>query len=156
MTCWCWCWWYGGSYTAVLAALTLNGPAFEYVALFRRLVPLPISRPLRRIVTTDNKPAYTQTKDYKAQISPRARLGRASWLHSFLHTTRIMFFCSISGEPPQDPVVSQKSGHVYERRLILKYINENGTDPITGAQLEESDLIPIKASTSNEHFFSLC
>ena len=57
-----------------------------------------------------------------------------------------MFFCSISGEPPQDPVVSQKSGDVYERRLILKYITENGTDPITGDKLEESDLITVKAS----------
>ncbi|KAI0803113.1 WD40-repeat-containing domain protein [Irpex lacteus] len=57
-----------------------------------------------------------------------------------------MFFCAISGEPPQDPVVSQKSGHVYERRLILKYITENGTDPITGDKLEESDLIEVKAS----------
>ncbi|KAI0706063.1 WD40-repeat-containing domain protein [Cytidiella melzeri] len=57
-----------------------------------------------------------------------------------------MFFCSISGEPPQDPVVSHKSGHVYERRLILKYITENGTDPITGDKLEESDLIAVKAS----------
>ncbi|KAI0963128.1 hypothetical protein AcW1_000297 [Taiwanofungus camphoratus] len=56
------------------------------------------------------------------------------------------FFCSISGEPPQDPVVSQKSGHVYERRLILKYITENGTDPITGDKLEESDLITVKAN----------
>ena len=56
------------------------------------------------------------------------------------------FFCSISGEPPQDPVVSSKSGHVYERRLILKYITENGTDPITGDKLEEADLISVKAS----------
>ncbi|KAF9535329.1 WD40-repeat-containing domain protein [Crepidotus variabilis] len=57
-----------------------------------------------------------------------------------------MFYCAISGEPPQDPVVSQKSGKVYERRLIVKYINENGTDPITGDKLEEADLIAIKAS----------
>ena len=57
-----------------------------------------------------------------------------------------MFFCGISGEPPQDPVVSSKSGHVYERRLILKYINDNGTDPLTGEKLEESDLLTIKAS----------
>lgn len=57
-----------------------------------------------------------------------------------------MFFCGISGEPPQDPVVSAKSGHVYERRLILKYINDNGTDPLTGEKLEESDLLSIKAS----------
>ena len=56
------------------------------------------------------------------------------------------FFCSISGEPPQDPVVSSKSGHVYERRLILKYITENGTDPITGDKLEEADLVTVKAS----------
>ena len=56
------------------------------------------------------------------------------------------FFCSISGEPPQDPVVSSKSGHVYERRLILKYITENGTDPITGDKLEEGDLVTVKAS----------
>ncbi len=56
-----------------------------------------------------------------------------------------MFFCAISGEVPQDPVVSSKSGKVYERRLIVKYITENGTDPITGDKLEESDLISIKA-----------
>ncbi|KAH7883871.1 nuclear matrix protein NMP200 [Phlebopus sp. FC_14] len=55
-----------------------------------------------------------------------------------------MFFCGISGEPPQDPVVT-KTGHVYERRLILKYINDNGTDPLTGEKLEESDLVTIKA-----------
>lgn len=59
-----------------------------------------------------------------------------------------MFFCAISGEPPQDPVVSSKSGHVYERRLILKYIQENGTDPVTGEKLEEGDLVSVKASTS--------
>ncbi|KAF5374980.1 hypothetical protein D9758_000041 [Tetrapyrgos nigripes] len=60
-----------------------------------------------------------------------------------------MFFCAISGEPPQEPVVSAKSGKVYERRLIVKYINENGTDPTTGDKLEESDLITIKASPEN-------
>ncbi|KAG6817631.1 hypothetical protein H0H87_006259 [Tephrocybe sp. NHM501043] len=57
-----------------------------------------------------------------------------------------MFFCAISGEPPQEPVVSAKSGKVYERRLILKYITDNGTDPVTGDKLEEADLIAIKAS----------
>jgi len=61
-----------------------------------------------------------------------------------------MFFCGISGEPPQDAVVSAKSGHVYERRLILKYINDNGTDPLTGEKLEESDLLTIKAGASLE------
>lgn len=62
-----------------------------------------------------------------------------------------MFFCAISGEAPQDPVVSSKSGHVYERRLILKYITENGTDPITGEKLEESDLVTVKASECHSY-----
>jgi len=57
-----------------------------------------------------------------------------------------MFYCAISGEPPQEPVISTKSGHVYEKRLILKYINENGTDPVTGEKLEENDLVAVKAS----------
>jgi pre-mRNA-processing factor 19 len=65
-----------------------------------------------------------------------------------------MFFCAISGEPPLEPVVSSKSGKVYERRLIVKYINENGTDPITGEKLEESDLIAIKACMSFSSAFS--
>jgi hypothetical protein len=62
-----------------------------------------------------------------------------------------MFFCAISGEPPQNPVVSKKSGHVYERRLILKYITDNGTDPVTGEKLEESDLVAVKASTFSRY-----
>ncbi|KAF9519599.1 hypothetical protein BS47DRAFT_1370636 [Hydnum rufescens UP504] len=58
-----------------------------------------------------------------------------------------MLFCALSGEVPQTPTVSSKSGHIYERRLIEKYISENGTDPITGERLTEEDLIPIKTSS---------
>jgi hypothetical protein len=57
-----------------------------------------------------------------------------------------MFFCALSGEPPQDAVISAKSGQVYERRLIEKYIAENGTDPVSGEKLEEGDLITVKTS----------
>uniref|UniRef100_A0A0W0F5S8 Pre-mRNA-processing factor 19 n=1 Tax=Moniliophthora roreri TaxID=221103 RepID=A0A0W0F5S8_MONRR len=56
-----------------------------------------------------------------------------------------MFFCAISGLPPQEPVVSTKSGKVYEKRLIVKHIEANGTDPVSGDKLEEADLIAIKA-----------
>ena len=66
-----------------------------------------------------------------------------------------MFFCAISGEAPQDPVVSAKSGHVYERRLITKYIAENGTDPVTGEKLEETDLVAVKASAYLAHPYAL-
>ncbi|EST09743.1 WD40 repeat [Kalmanozyma brasiliensis GHG001] len=55
-------------------------------------------------------------------------------------------FCAISGEPPKVPVISKKSGLVYEQRLIQKYINDNGKDPVTGDTLELDDLIEIKSS----------
>ncbi|KAF8316155.1 nuclear matrix protein NMP200 [Clavulina sp. PMI_390] len=54
-------------------------------------------------------------------------------------------FCALSGEAPEVPVVT-KSGQFYERRLIEKYIAENGTDPITGERLAADDLIVVKTS----------
>jgi hypothetical protein len=53
---------------------------------------------------------------------------------------------SVSGEPPTTPVVSKKSGLVFEARLIRKYIQENGKDPISGEELTEEDIIEVKAS----------
>ncbi|KAN0066133.1 hypothetical protein ACQY0O_000227 [Thecaphora frezii] len=55
-------------------------------------------------------------------------------------------FCAISGEAPKVPVVSKKSGLVYEQRLIAKYVEENGKDPVTGDELQMDDLIEIKSS----------
>lgn len=55
-------------------------------------------------------------------------------------------FCSISGEVPQEPVVSIKSGHIFERKLIEKYIAETGVCPVTKQQLSASDLIPLNVS----------
>ena len=53
---------------------------------------------------------------------------------------------TVSGEPPTTPVVSKKSGLIYEQRLILKYIQENGKDPVTGEELSEDDLVELKPS----------
>jgi pre-mRNA-processing factor 19 len=44
-------------------------------------------------------------------------------------------YCSISGEVPTDPVVSLKSGHLFERRLIEAQIKVSGTCPVTNADL---------------------
>ncbi|KAL4998678.1 WD40-repeat-containing domain protein [Aspergillus recurvatus] len=52
--------------------------------------------------------------------------------------------CAISGEAPQEPVVSPKSGSVFERRLIEAYIEENGKDPVNGEELSTEDLIEVK------------
>ncbi|KAL8995596.1 MAG: hypothetical protein Q9169_004707 [Polycauliona sp. 2 TL-2023] len=54
--------------------------------------------------------------------------------------------CAISGESPQVPVASRKSGNVFEKRLIQAYIAENGRDPVTDEDLSTDDLVELKAS----------
>ncbi|KAI1435087.1 WD40-repeat-containing domain protein [Xylaria sp. CBS 124048] len=54
--------------------------------------------------------------------------------------------CALSGEAPQEPVVSKLSGSVFEKRLIEKYIEENGKDPVSGEDLTVEDLLPIKTA----------
>ncbi|KAF2011417.1 WD40 repeat-like protein [Aaosphaeria arxii CBS 175.79] len=53
--------------------------------------------------------------------------------------------CAISGEAPQAPVASRKSGNVFERRLIETHIAEHHTDPVTGEDLTVDDLIELKS-----------
>ena len=43
-------------------------------------------------------------------------------------------------------MVSPISGQVYEKRLIEKYIQENGVDPLNQQPLNAEDLIELKAS----------
>lgn len=52
--------------------------------------------------------------------------------------------CSISNEVPEHPVVSPRSGAIFEKRLIEKYIVENECDPINGESLKAEELIEIK------------
>uniref|UniRef100_A0A674NEK2 Pre-mRNA-processing factor 19 n=1 Tax=Takifugu rubripes TaxID=31033 RepID=A0A674NEK2_TAKRU len=54
--------------------------------------------------------------------------------------------CAICNEVPEHPCVSPVSNQVFERRLIEKYIAENGTDPMNGQPLSEEQLIDIKVS----------
>ncbi|KAI8140448.1 WD40-repeat-containing domain protein [Fennellomyces sp. T-0311] len=54
-------------------------------------------------------------------------------------------FCAISGEAPEHPVVSVKSGTLFEKRLIEKYIADHGKDPVTGEELTAEDLLEVKA-----------
>jgi hypothetical protein len=57
-----------------------------------------------------------------------------------------MAFCSISGSVPEVPVVSIKSGHVFEKNLVAKYVKETGKCPVTGEALGLDDLLDLKAS----------
>jgi len=55
-------------------------------------------------------------------------------------------YCTISGEVPQEPIISKNSGHLFERRLIEKSLEaSNGVCPATGTELKTSDLIAVKA-----------
>ena len=55
-----------------------------------------------------------------------------------------LYYCSITNEPAEVPVVSTKSGHIYERRIIKKYINANQNCPITNQPLTSEDIVDIQ------------
>ena len=67
-------------------------------------------------------------------------------LFSYISNTNINFFGIVSGEVPEHPVLSPISKHIFEKRLIEKFIAENGTDPITGDILTEIELIELKSN----------
>ncbi|KAH8279092.1 hypothetical protein KR026_001570, partial [Drosophila bipectinata] len=50
----------------------------------------------------------------------------------------------VTNEVPETPVVSPYSGAVFEKRVIEKYLLENGCDPISGKELKPEELIEIK------------
>lgn len=52
--------------------------------------------------------------------------------------------CALSGNPLEEPVVSTKTGHVFERSVIEKHIDNTGQCPITGVDLEKQDLLTLK------------
>ncbi|KAL6057393.1 Pre-mRNA-processing factor 19 [Balamuthia mandrillaris] len=52
--------------------------------------------------------------------------------------------CALSGTEPEEPVVSRVSGHVFEKRLIEKYLENATTCPITKQPLSTDDLIPLQ------------
>ncbi|KAJ9150762.1 Pre-mRNA-processing factor 19 [Pleurostoma richardsiae] len=54
--------------------------------------------------------------------------------------------CAISGEVPEEPVVSKKTGTVFEKRLVEKFVEESGKDPVTGEEMDLEDLLPIKTA----------
>ena len=53
------------------------------------------------------------------------------------------FVCSLSGAPLICPVVSTKTGHLFEESTIHQYISANGTCPHSGTNLAVSDLVRL-------------
>jgi pre-mRNA-processing factor 19 len=55
--------------------------------------------------------------------------------------------CSISGMIAEIPVLSKKTGHIYEKRLIEKHLNISNKCPVTGSDMSIEDLIEIKCES---------
>ncbi|KAJ2816955.1 hypothetical protein GGI24_005565, partial [Coemansia furcata] len=54
------------------------------------------------------------------------------------------FICSLSGEAPTEAVISGKTGRVYERRLLQKYLDENRHhEPQSDHELTADDIIAV-------------
>ena len=51
---------------------------------------------------------------------------------------------TVSGETPRDPVISKKTGHIFEKSLVLKHVEDEGKCPITGMDLSRDDLVGIR------------
>ena len=54
--------------------------------------------------------------------------------------------CAMTGNQLEDPVVSKKTGHIFERKLIEKHIDATGQCPITSQPLTLEDILPIQSS----------
>lgn len=54
--------------------------------------------------------------------------------------------CAITGHPPEEPVFCPKTGHVYEKRLIVKHVESAGKCPVTKEELTKDDLVEVRAN----------
>ncbi|XP_068665081.1 pre-mRNA-processing factor 19-like isoform X2 [Aristolochia californica] len=54
--------------------------------------------------------------------------------------------CAISGEAPEEPVVSKKSGLLFERRLVERHVADYGKCPVTGEPLTMDDIVAVKTN----------
>ena len=70
------------------------------------------------------------------------------------YLTTLLFVPAVSNEAPEHPCVSPVSGAVFERRLIEKYITDNGVDPVANKPLTADELIDIKGKC-NEFYYLL-
>eukprot|EP00884_Botryococcus_braunii_P021924 jgi/Botrbrau1/8415/Bobra.0237s0035.1 len=55
-------------------------------------------------------------------------------------------FCSISGTIPEEPVINRNNGQLYEKRLVEKFVKDNGKDPVTGETLSLEDIVLVKSN----------
>eukprot|EP00932_Pfiesteria_piscicida_P005109 SRR837773.15017.p2 GENE.SRR837773.15017~~SRR837773.15017.p2 ORF type:complete len:500 (+),score=199.75 SRR837773.15017:37-1536(+) len=54
--------------------------------------------------------------------------------------------CAITGQCPEEPVFSPKTGHVYEKRVVMKLIESSGKCPVTKEELTKDDIVDMKSN----------
>ena len=55
---------------------------------------------------------------------------------------------AVSGVAPEEPVFCTKTGYLYEKRLIIKHIEQQGRDPITNEEISAADLVVAKSNAA--------
>jgi pre-mRNA-processing factor 19 len=56
--------------------------------------------------------------------------------------------CGMSGKVATTPVLNTKTGIVYEKQLVEKFVAQNGADPVTNAATDLVDLVAVNAQGS--------
>lgn len=87
--------------------------------------------------------AWTIWIDFKVTDSRAINSIAISWPRFFFFSP---IHYSVSGETPSEPVVSKKTGHVFEQKLIQKFLETNGKCPITGESMTMDDLIVVNSA----------
>jgi pre-mRNA-processing factor 19 len=58
--------------------------------------------------------------------------------------------CALTGKILEFPVISRKTGDIFEKESILSHIDRTGQCPITGQELTRDDIIEVKISDNLE------
>ena len=53
-------------------------------------------------------------------------------------------FCTISQEICEQPVISKKTGHIYEKSLLEKHLKITGKCPVTEDDMTMDDVVEVK------------
>ncbi len=88
-----------------------------------------------KVVTT---PAVTISNQEKLKIEKDQLIAKAEEIKLGIHPEE--FICSISRELMLDPVTTQ-AGHSYERKDITRWLDMRKTDPYTGSDLTNENLV---------------
>lgn len=60
-----------------------------------------------------------------------------------LETHMTEYICALTNQPTTDPVVSTRSGHIFDKSAIEKHLDSESVCPVTNKPLTQNDLVPL-------------